>query len=80
MHHSKFFTGPIDETIGDFWRMVWEYKVPSIVMLTNLVERNVVSDVAHVLLQLCTIFYACSSSVPATGLKMLSKSWTVVMV
>ena len=38
-------SGPLDTTVGDFWRMVWEYNIPAVVMLTNLVERTVVSTV-----------------------------------
>ena len=32
--------GPLPETFGDFWRMVWEQHVPSVVMMTKLEERN----------------------------------------
>ncbi|CAB3404167.1 unnamed protein product [Caenorhabditis bovis] len=32
--------GPLPETFGDFWRMVWEEGSATIVMLTNLEERN----------------------------------------
>lgn len=31
--------GPLLETIGDFWRMVWEQRSASIVMMTKLEER-----------------------------------------
>ncbi|XP_014010169.1 receptor-type tyrosine-protein phosphatase epsilon isoform X2 [Salmo salar] len=32
--------GPIHDTVADFWRMIWEQKTATIVMLTNLKERK----------------------------------------
>ena len=31
--------GPLPDTMGDFWRLVWDYNSPTIIMLTNLVEK-----------------------------------------
>ncbi|XP_060933041.1 tyrosine-protein phosphatase non-receptor type 5 [Limanda limanda] len=32
--------GPTVNTVGDFWRMVWQERTPIIVMITNLEEKN----------------------------------------
>uniref|UniRef100_A0A8C5QAK9 protein-tyrosine-phosphatase n=1 Tax=Leptobrachium leishanense TaxID=445787 RepID=A0A8C5QAK9_9ANUR len=39
---NKFIAaqGPKQETVNDYWRMVWEQKSATIVMLTNLKERK----------------------------------------
>ena len=36
--------GPIQATLGDFWRMVWEEDCRTIVMLTNTHEKGQVGN------------------------------------
>lgn len=36
--------GPLAHTVEDFWRMVWEWKCHTIVMLTEVQEREQVSS------------------------------------
>ena len=35
--------GPLQNTVVDFWRMVWQYNTPVIVMLTECMEKGTVS-------------------------------------
>lgn len=32
--------GPLPETFGDFWRMVWEQRSATVVMMTKLEEKS----------------------------------------
>ncbi|KAJ6668977.1 hypothetical protein lerEdw1_007786 [Lerista edwardsae] len=43
---NKFIAaqGPKQDTVNDFWRMIWEQKSATIVMLTNVKERKEVPD------------------------------------
>lgn len=63
-------SGPKLETMADFWRMIWEQKTATVVMLTNLKERKEVC--LHRVIQytsyMCTISKACLCSHD-------SKSW-----
>lgn len=38
--------GPLPETFGDFWRMVWEQRSATVVMMTRLEEKSRVRIVA----------------------------------
>lgn len=38
--NASVLPGPKLETVADFWRMIWEQKTATIVMLTNLKERK----------------------------------------
>jgi len=40
MYLHIFPQGPLPETTGDFWRMVWEQRCATIVMMTKLEERS----------------------------------------
>ena len=40
----KMCKGPLKEIVEDFWRMVWQYRVKTIMMLTRCVEMGKVSN------------------------------------
>ena len=43
----EYLTGPKQNTINDFWQMVWQENVTQIVMLTNLMEDGKVGHVIN---------------------------------
>lgn len=69
--------GPLAHTVDDFWRMVWEWKCHSIVMLTELQERDqvlihVTNPLSHDFLSALSfresVCVCCRTSVCSTGL------------
>ena len=36
--------GPLPNYIEDFWRMVWQFRIPTIVIVTNLMEGQKVKE------------------------------------
>lgn len=59
---SLFSIGPIHDTVADFWRMIWEQKTATIVMLTNLKERKEVSFSSLTLAAPLSAYTTCKES------------------
>ena len=46
-HSQKAFIAsqsPLQNTVNDFWRMLWRYKAPVVIMLTKLMEKGAVRN------------------------------------
>ena len=56
-HRNEYIAtqGPLPDTVGDFWRLVWDHDCATIVMLTNLVEKMKVECVKHTLWLFSTV-------------------------
>ena len=65
-------SGPVKDTVEDFWRMVWEQRLPTIVMLTQLVEAAKVR-MAHI--ERPHTHHYCRTSVLATGQRKWMRSF-----
>ncbi|ROT62176.1 putative receptor-type tyrosine-protein phosphatase V-like [Penaeus vannamei] len=64
--------GPTEDTLDDFWRLVWEQKVYTIVMLTSLMEKGKVSRPGEPGRPRCS---SCSSWV--VGYRGFCSSWVM---
>lgn len=40
----SFFKGPKENTLDDFWLMIWQEDVKQVIMLTNLMEGTKVNN------------------------------------
>lgn len=49
--------GPKPNTVGDFWKMVWQEDVLVIAMVTNLTEGEKVQMITYTLCQLSLLIY-----------------------
>ena len=41
MSTCLYMSGPLPNTLEDFWRMIWEHKLNTVVMLTKCFEETV---------------------------------------
>lgn len=48
-----FSLGPKQNTVADFWFMVWQEHIEQIIMLTNVMEGNTVNNVGYIFLLFC---------------------------
>ena len=70
MEFSIFiFPGPVEASVERFWRMVWEYKLQTIVMLTQCTEAGKVQYNHHEISLVFTLCVLPRSNVFATGLR-----------
>ncbi len=46
---SILFPGPTDNSLEDFWRMIWEGRIPTLVMLTRIFEGRVSLTFYHII-------------------------------
>ena len=60
--------------------MIWAENVPTIVMLTHLIEKNKVSELFSMVLTIVKLF-GCTfrSNVISTGRRMLLMQWTTMV-
>jgi hypothetical protein len=54
-----FTIGPLRNTISDFWRMIWQYKLRTVIMLTETVEAGRVNTLL--------ISYSCYYTSPLSS-------------
>lgn len=47
--------GPLRNTIADFWRMIWEFKLSAVIMLTETIEAGKVCVCVKVVCSKLTI-------------------------
>ena len=64
--------GPLRITVGDFWHMIWEYKLNSIVMLTGIIEGGKVNFMEMITLSEL-LFSIFRKNVSSTGLIKLER-------
>jgi hypothetical protein len=65
--YELYFQGPLGRTRAAFWRMIWEQRVNTIVMITNLIELGKVSPLSIGSQLHCKIFLAILPSPSGRG-------------